>query len=114
MGTDEVNTGATYAIRRSVPRYSLIASVEIIEPADDVRLSGRISEISRKGCYVDMLNTLPTGTLIVVRISRDQGAFETQGKVIYAQESMGMGIAFLDPPEEQLQTLDAWLEELSV
>ena len=97
-----------------MPRYSLIASVEVIEPANDVRLSGRISEISRKGCYIDMLNTLPTGTHIVVRVSRDKGAFETQGKVIYAQESMGMGIAFVDPAEEQLRTLDAWLEELSV
>ena len=114
MGNEEANAGTTYAVRRSVPRYSLIASVEVIEPANDVRLSGRISEISRKGCYIDMLNTLPMGTQIIVRVSRDKGTFETRGKVIYAQDSMGMGIAFVDPSEEQLRTLDTWLEELSV
>ncbi len=94
-----------------VPRYSLIATAEIVEPTNDVHFSGRISEISRKGCYIDLLNPLPVQTVIQVRISRDQGTFESPGRIIYVQEGMGMGVGFLDIPAEQLKTLDSWLAE---
>ena len=106
------NTGKP-SDRRSVPRFSLIAAVEVVEPISGVRISGRISEVSRKGCYVDVLNTLPTGTVIDLRISRDQGTFSSAGKIIYTQEGMGMGVAFLDPPADQLSVLDSWLAELT-
>jgi PilZ domain-containing protein len=105
--------GAPSRERRGVPRFSLIASVEIIEPVADVHISGRISEISRKGCYVDILNPLPEGTAIRLRISRDQGTFATKGKIIYVQQGMGMGVLFVEPSADQLKILDAWLAELS-
>jgi hypothetical protein len=96
-----------------VPRYNLIASADIVETASETSIKGRVSEISRKGCYIDVLNTLPVGSLVDVLISRDQGNFATKGKIIYALERMGMGVAFLDPPDNQLQILDSWLAELS-
>jgi hypothetical protein len=102
-----------YRDKRSVPRYPLIATVEILEAASEMRLSGRLSEISRKGCYVDVLNTLPPGTMIQLRVSRDQGTFVTGGRIIYVQEGMGMGVAFVDPAADQLKILDAWLAELA-
>jgi|SRR5690242_11370441 len=99
--------------RRTVPRYSLIATAEVIEPVSEVRISGRISEISRKGVYVDILNPLPRGTRVTIRISRDQGTFVATGKVIYVQEGMGMGVAFLDVAEDQKNLLISWLAELT-
>jgi PilZ domain len=105
--------GPSYRERRSVPRYSLIASAEISEPTSELRIAGRISEISRKGCYVDLLNTLPVSTPIILRITRDSGTFSTTAKIIYVQEAMGMGVAFLDTTEEQLQILDSWLAEIA-
>jgi hypothetical protein len=107
-----LNSSAGFRERRSVPRYSLIATAEIIEPASGVRISGRISEISRKGCYLDVLNTLPTGTRLRLTISRDQGTFTTDTKIIYVQEGMGMGILFVDVPADQAKLLDLWLAEL--
>jgi len=104
-------SGTSYSNRRAVPRFNLIATAEIIEPASDVRMSGRISEISRNGCYVDLLNTLPAQTVIHVRISRDRGNFESPGKIIYVQDGMGMGVGFVNTPAEQLETLDSWLAE---
>jgi hypothetical protein len=102
-----------YAQQRSVPRFDFIASVEIHDPASGVRLDGRISEISRKGCYIDVLNTLPKGTSVQLRISRDRGSFATAGTVVYTLESMGMGIAFSETPADQLKILDSWLAEIS-
>jgi|HubBroStandDraft_6_1064221.scaffolds.fasta_scaffold270987_1 hypothetical protein len=108
-----VNPGGPYREHREVPRFTLIASIELREPNTDTRISGRISEISRKGCYVDVLITLPEGTGLDVRISRDQGVFETKGKIVYVQHGMGMGVTFIDPAPEQLQLLDTWLAEIS-
>jgi hypothetical protein len=103
----------SYPQQRAVPRYDFIATVEIVDYTSGARMSGRISEISRKGCYVDILNTLPVGTPVQVRASRDQGAFSSPGKIIYAQPGMGMGVAFINPPEDQLKILDSWLAELT-
>jgi PilZ domain len=99
--------------RRTVARYPLIATVEILESSSQMRFSGRISEISRKGCYVDVLNPLPVGTAIELRITRDTGTFVTSGKIIYADQGMGMGAAFSDTPADQLKILDAWIAELA-
>jgi hypothetical protein len=105
--------GPPYREKREVPRFSFIAEVALTELASDTRISGRISEISRKGCYVDVLNTLPEGTPIELKVSRDQGVFLTKGRIIYVQPGMGMGVAFIDVPADQLKVLDAWLKELS-
>jgi len=105
-------SGPPYREKRSVPRYSLIASVEIVEPISDAHISGRISEISRKGCYLDLLNTLPVGTKIRLTVFRDRGTFTTLGNIIYVQEGMGMGVAFLETADDQLKILDTWLAEL--
>lgn len=104
---------SAFAEQRAVPRFTLIATVELVDPLSGIRMSGRISEISLKGCFVDILNTLPVGTSVQVRIVRDQGALTCPGKIVYAQEPMGMGIAFLDPPADQQQILEKWIAELS-
>ncbi|HXQ26774.1 MAG TPA: PilZ domain-containing protein [Candidatus Acidoferrales bacterium] len=107
------DSGKPFRERRAVPRFSLIAAAEIIEPVSGVRISGRVSEVSRRGCYIDLLNTLPTQTLIQVRIMRDLGTFETPGKIIYTQEGMGMGVGFFDTLPDQLKILDSWIGELN-
>jgi hypothetical protein len=107
------NADTSFREKRSVPRYTLIASVEVIESTTETKIAGRISEISRKGCYVDVLNTLPVGTRIRLIISRDKGNFTTHGAIIYVQEAMGMGVAFSDTSDDQLNILDVWLAELA-
>ncbi len=99
--------------RRSVPRYNFVATAEITDDASAAKLSGRVTEISRYGCYLDIANALPVGTTINVRVSCDQGTFVTRGKILYVQELIGIGIVFLDTPKEQLEILDSWLTKLS-
>lgn len=106
------NSASKVHERRSVPRFSLIAVAEIVEPASGVRISGRISEISRKGCYLDVLNALPVGTRLRLNISRDQGTFSAEAKIIYVQAGMGMGILFVEVAPDQMKVLDTWLAEL--
>ena len=108
-----MGSAGPYSEKRTTPRYTFVAVIEIVDPVSALKLNGRVSELSRKGCYVDILNTLPKGTPVEIRIARDAGAFASSGQIIYVQEGMGMGIAFSNPKAEQLQTLDVWLAELA-
>jgi hypothetical protein len=55
---------------------------------------------------------LPAGTLLSVRIIRDEGTFVTKGKIICVNGWIAMGVAFLDPPTDPLMILESSLTEL--
>jgi hypothetical protein len=103
--------GPPYNSQRTVPRYSLLAVVELVETASTMCIVGRIREISRKGCYVNTTSTLPVDTFFRVFISREDRTFTTNGKVIYVHEGIGMGIVFVDTAEDQLDVLNDWLAD---
>lgn len=96
---------------RSVRRCSFVASAEITDVNSDTRLSARISELAVGGCYVDAMNPFPEGTTVRVRIVRDQGSFETKGKVVYCHPACGMGLAFTTIAPDQRAILEEWLAE---
>jgi PilZ domain len=98
--------------RRSVRRCPLVASAEVTDLHSGTRLSARISELSVGGCYVDALTPFPEGTLVKLRIIRDQGAFESIGKVVYTHANCGMGVAFTDVTADQRSTLENWIVEI--
>jgi len=99
--------------RRTGPRYNFLAVVELSEAVGVYCVDGRIREISRKGCYVNTQSTLPVGTMLTVVITSEDENFETQGKVLYTHDQVGMGIAFENTTDEQLETLNSWLATLA-
>jgi hypothetical protein len=109
---DEENPNLTK--RRSVRRCAFVASAEVIELSLKTRLSVRTSELSIGGCYIDTLNPFPEGTAVKVRIIRDEGVFETNGKVIYSHSRVGMGISFIEIAADQRSILENWLAEIVV
>src|SRR5882762_11672444 len=54
--------------QRRTPRYTFIASAELIEQKTDVRIATRVSELSLHGCYLDMMNPFPQDTQVLVKI----------------------------------------------
>ena len=98
-------------VRRS-PRYPFYASAEILELKTQTRMTTRTSELSRYGCYMDMLNPLPLGTIVRILISYNQETFGTTGRVIYSQRNMGMGVAFDELEALEKQILEKWLNHL--
>ncbi|MGC1617024.1 MAG: PilZ domain-containing protein [Candidatus Acidiferrum sp.] len=97
--------------RRRTPRYTFIASAELIEEASDVRIATRVSELSLYGCYLDMMNPFPVGTLVLVKISAGDAYFQAKSKIVYAQTNMGAGVGFLEVESEYQPILERWLEE---
>jgi hypothetical protein len=102
------------AKRRSVRRCPLVASAEVTEPRSGALLSGRTSEVGLGGCYVDVLNPFPEGTLVGLRILRDQGVFETEAKVAYCDPRFGMGLVFTEMTPDQRSLLETWLAEIVI
>jgi len=98
---------------RAVPRYRFIATAVVTELSSGTRLPARTSELSINGCYIDTLNPFPEATLVRLRIIKDDGVFETPGRVLYCHPGFGMGIVFTDSTPDQQSLLEGWLAELS-
>jgi hypothetical protein len=101
-----------YTRQRAAKRCAIVASAEALDISTQTRLAGRMSELGIGGCYIDALNPFPEGTVIQLRILRDQGTFEATGKVVYCDSTMGMGVAFTEIAPEQRSVLEDWLAEI--
>src|SRR6266852_1882459 len=99
-----------YQEKRRSPRYSFIASAELIEEMADVRIASRVSELSLHGCYLDMMNPFPTGTMVLVKIAAGDAFFEAKSKIIYSQPNMGAGVKFLQVEADSQAVLERWLD----
>jgi hypothetical protein len=95
--------------QRRTPRYTFIASAELIEQKTDVRIATRVSELSLHGCYLDMMNPFPQGTLVLVKIFAGEDFFQAKAKIVYVQPNLGAGLCFLEVEPEPLSVLQNWL-----
>ncbi len=100
-----------YQEKRRSPRYPFIASAELIEEKADVRIASRVSELSLHGCYLDMMNPFPTGTMVLVKIAAGDAFFEAKSKIVYSQPNMGAGVGFLQIEPASKGVLEHWLDE---
>ncbi len=99
--------------RRSVPRYPFVTTVVVTELSSGTRLPGRTSELGLNGFYIDTLEPFPVGTLVRIRIFKDQEVFESPGRVLYSHPRIGMGILFVDSTPDQQSVLKGWVAELA-
>jgi hypothetical protein len=96
--------------RRRTPRYMFFASAELLEEQSEVRIATRVSELSRNGCYLDMMNPFPIHTVIRLKIWTEEHILvETKACVVYSQANRGAGLAFVDLDSKYLPLLDKWL-----
>jgi hypothetical protein len=99
-----------YPEKRRSPRYSFIATAELIEEKADVRIASRVSELSLHGCYLDMMNPFPTGTTVLVKIAAGDAFFEAKSKIVYSQPNMGAGVGFVQIAPGSQEVLERWLD----
>jgi PilZ domain-containing protein len=95
--------------KRFTPRFPFVASAELIEEGSHTKLNCRVSELSLHGCYIDVLNTLPEGTVVTVKVFADGEFFESKAVVEFAHPRLGMGLSFLDLKPHFLTVLKGWL-----
>lgn len=96
--------------RRRTPRYSFVASAEVVADTSDVRVATRVSELSLRGCYLDMANPFPLSTQIAIKISAADEVFQSKGRIIYLHPGIGAGVTFLDVASQSRAILESWLD----
>lgn len=101
------------AEKRSCPRYPFTAAAEVLDIQGNTNINGRVSDISRNGCYIDTISPFAVKTAINLVITKDSLSFKTQAKVVYSQVGMGMGILFTTAEPEQLRVLGTLIADLS-
>lgn len=99
--------------RRKHSRYPFTATVETVEAKSQTRIQGRTSDLSRGGCYVDTINSLPAGSLVKICLTKGTRSFESQAEVVYSLAGMGMGVKFTDTDPKQFWTVEKWVAELN-
>jgi hypothetical protein len=98
----------TSDLRRS-PRYPFFASAEITEVESRMRITGRTSELSRHGCYLDMMNPLSTKSVVEIQIVHNGQTFQAKGHVVYSESNVGMGATFDEMTPEHEKILEQWM-----
>ncbi|HEY2460893.1 MAG TPA: PilZ domain-containing protein [Candidatus Acidoferrum sp.] len=97
--------------RRKAPRYPLILVAEVTILPDGPKLTARTSDLSRTGCYIDILKPPSKGSLVFLRLLKAGEIFEITATAVYVSPGLGMGIEFPESiPPHQLEILDRWLE----
>jgi hypothetical protein len=102
-----------FAEKRSWPRFPLSTSAEAFDPLANIRITGRLSDIARKGCYMDTISPFALNAAVILTITRDSRTFRTKAKVICSLNAMGMGLLFTATEPDQVRVLESWLDELS-
>jgi hypothetical protein len=81
--------------RRKRPRYPCVGlNVEFCAPGATVGMSGRLSDISLAGCYIEVLTPCLQGTALDVVLRHQGSDIRLPGRVVTVHPGMGMGIEF--------------------
>jgi len=97
--------------RRSAERYPFSAVAEAVELSSRVRVTARVSDISRTGCYLDVINVFGPGVKAQLTIRHANLKFDVVATVVYSLPGMGMGVTFNSISPEMESVLERWIAE---
>lgn len=97
--------------RCRLPRYPFFAQAHIAETQTEIELTARTTELSRYGCYIDMMNPFLTGTTVKIELHHNEETIKATGKVVYSQSDTGMGVYFETIADGE-SILETWLDDL--
>jgi hypothetical protein len=109
---ENASAASGFAEKRSCPRFPLSTGAEAFDPQANLRVTGRLSDIGRHGCYMDTISPFALNAVVILTITRDARTFRTKAKVVYSLNAMGMGMMFTTMEPDQARILNAWLAEL--
>lgn len=81
--------------RRSYTRHRCLGTVDFRIAGNCTIMSGKLTDVSLGGCYVQALGTCLPGTLLELAIDAGKHRVHLDGRVTVADSSEGMGIEFV-------------------
>ena len=97
--------------RRDAHRHAFVAPAVVVDAQTGARISARTSDLSLGGCYVDTLNPFPMGTILRLRIHKNEEILDAQASTASSHTGSGMGLLFGEMTPPQRSMLAAWLDE---
>jgi len=98
--------------RRRYPRYSLHAQIELRQEGSNIPLRLETTDLSRNGCYVQLLIPLPVGTRVQATLWLDGHPAVIRGRVVTRHPQFGNGIMFLEFEADAEQQLGKYLDAI--
>jgi len=98
--------------RRAYPRYSAHVQLELREEGNDVPMRLSTTDLSRNGCYVEMIAPLAVGVRVQATLWLGEKRVRVRGCVVTRHPQFGNGIMFLVFEDDGQQTLRTFLEQL--
>jgi PilZ domain-containing protein len=96
--------------RRRTPRYSFAATAEITTDNSKAVATATVSELSLRGCRLNMKNPVPLNMPITVKISAAGELFQSKGRIVYLQSGIGACVTFLAIEPQSRAVLRRWLD----
>lgn len=107
------NLASTEPDRRQHRRYTVQVQIEIRQEGNDIPLRLETTDLSRGGCYIQLIPALSLGTHVQVTLWLDGQPAVIHGRVVTRHPQFGNGIMFLDFEGEGAQLLNRYLEAIT-
>lgn len=95
-------------------RYRCVGSAEIRGLTSDKRTSGRVSDLSITGCYLETLTPLPRGASVEIVLHVNGLGLFCKGEVRTSYPQVGMGIHFTNMSGADASRLEELVQQLSL
>ena len=102
----------SHANTRQAPRFCFVADIELTDVQSGTQVRGQTKNLSLFGCAVGTFHSLPTGTTLRIKLSREGTSMVAIGRAVYARPDLGIGIVFTSVEPEDEWILDGWITEL--
>ena len=99
--------------RRRSPRFKCAGSAEFTAEDSNVRMWGTLTDISLRGCYVEMSTTFPVDTKVELILEALGIRFRARATVRISYPFLGMGILFTEIAPDQKVLLEKLLSALA-
>ena len=96
---------------RTAARYPFIAMAEITDEEENARTSSQVSDLSLKGCYVELMNPFPHGTNVLIDIYTETESLEVRATVARFEPKQGMGLTFDEISPHFASLLSKWMRQ---
>ena len=98
--------------RRAHPRHSVQVQVELRQEGSDVPMRLTTTDLSRNGCYVELIAPLSVGIRVKATLWLGEQCVRVRGCVVTRHPQYGNGIMFLIFEDDGQQILRTFLEKL--
>lgn len=98
--------------RRRYPRQTVQVQVEIHQEGSDIPLRLETSDLSRGGCYIQLMMPLPVAARLRIKLWLDGQPIVVLGRIVTRHPRFGNGIMFMDYEGQAEVLLNRYLDAI--